>query len=399
MDNVLFITFDFHENNKPIKSVAVATLEAYLKMKIQDIKIDSFSFNMNNEYSIMFKQMAALNKKIEVNYDYICISMYAWNMRYIEAVIDLIYSNKSKVKIITGGYEVSFRTIQNLKKEHKRIDHFLIGYAEESLYRLITKEDTNKVLSYEVNNDAIPGIYYNETIEVDSNCVIRLETKRGCPGRCTFCAYKNNDHKKITCHDINKVKKELNYLNKIGVRKVNVLDAMFPLFSYKEILEYLVEINFKPILSLQMKFELLHNEIVRDYKLIQLLSNLNVELEFGLQSISKNVLQNVERTNDLKVIKDIIIDLNINKIKYEVSVIRGLPGETLDSFTSLIEFLKESNCYKFVVYPLTLLTNTKLHDDKEKLELVVFKQNGLEYVISTASYSYKEYLEMILIES
>lgn len=52
-----------------------------------------------------------------------------------------------------------------------------------------------------------------------------------------------------------------------------------------------------------------------------------------------------------------------------------------------------------MVYPLTLLTNTKLHDDKEKLELVVFKQNGLEYVISTASYSYKEYLEMILIES
>lgn len=399
MDNVLFITFDFHENNKPVKSVAVATLEAYLKMKIRNIKVDSFSFNMNNEYSIMFNQMAKLNYKLELVYNYICISMYAWNMKYVKTVIDLIRSKELNVKIIVGGYEVSFRTIELLKKKYKKVDHYLIGYAEESLYKLVSGQDTSRVLSYEVNNDLIQGIYFNETIKIDSDSVVRLETKRGCPGKCTFCAYKNNDHKKITYHNIDKVKMELFYLNQIGVEKVNILDAIFTLFNYKEILNYLVDINFKPTISFQMKFELFYNELCRDNELLNILSKLNVELEFGLQSISKSALNNIERTNNIEVVKSVIEDLNYNKIKYEVSVIRGLPGETVESFSKLMKFLKESNCQKYVVYPLTLLSNTKLHDNRGELSLEIYKQNGLEYVVSSLSYSYIEYLEMILIES
>lgn len=399
MINLLFITFDYHELNKPIKSVAIATLEAYLKMNIKNIDIEQFSFNMNDEYSIIFEQMSKLLKKLETKYDYICISMYAWNMRYVDQVINLIESTNTNATIVAGGYEVSSRTIKALKNEYKSIDNFIIGYAEESLYKLITKEDTTKVLSYEVDNNKIIEIYSNSIIEVNSKSIVRLETKRGCTGNCTFCAYKNNDHKKLTVHNFEKVKREFRFLNQANISKVNILDAIFTINNYKKIIDYLIQIDFKPIISLQMKFELFYKEMQRDEKLLESLSKLNVELEFGLQSISQKALDIVERTNNFKIIQSVVATLNKHKIKYELSIIRGLPGETPESYSNLFRFLKKVKCTKIVVYPLTLLTNTKLYDDKTTLELFVHKQNGLNYVIETQSYSYNDYLKMISMES
>ncbi len=399
MKKVLFISFDFHEEDKPIKSVAIATLEAYLKMKIQKIKVDSFSFNMNDEYSIMFEQISKLTKMIETRFDYICISIYAWNARYVKPLIDLIKDYQNYSKIIVGGYEVNSKTIEQLVMQYDRIDYFLIGYAEESLYRIIAEKDVSKILACEVKNEMIPEIYQNGIIEVNKNSNVRLETKRGCPGKCTFCAYRNNDHNKITSHAIDKVKYDLSYLNEVGVKKVNILDAMFSIGDYLEVLEYLIKIDFKPIISLQMKFEVFYKEIKKRNNLIDMLKKLNIELEFGLQSISEKALKNVERINDIEVVKLVIEMLNENEITYEVSIIRGLPGETVYSYSKLLEFLKEINCRKYIIYPLTLLSNTKLYDDRKLLDIKVHKQNGLEYVVSTISYSFKDYTKMIMMES
>lgn len=399
MKKILFVTFDFHEENKPIKSISIATLEAYLKSKNKDINIDNFSFNMNDEYSIIFDQMNAFSKLFTKKYDYICISMYAWNMRYIHLLIEHIKAIHRNISIIAGGYEVSLNRIDILKQDYLDIDHFIIGYAEESLHRIINGVDLNSVLSIEVDNSEIPAIYNNKTIELNSDSIVRLETKRGCPGKCTFCSYNSNDHKKLTCHNIKKIKNEFDYLNKINVKKVNVIDAIFTLHSYKEVLEYLVAINFKPILSLQMKFEIFNNEITRDKSILELFSKLNIELEFGLQSISKNVLDNIERENNLDVIKHIVLLLNQKQIKYEISIIRGLPGETIDSYKELMMFMKDIKCMKYVVYPLTLLTNTKLYETRNEFKLITHTQNGLEYVVGSYSYTYKDYIEMLKLES
>lgn len=395
MSNLLFISFDFHELNKPIKSVAIATLEAYLIKKIKNIEVESFSFNMNDEYSILFEQMALLSRVLIKKHDYICISMYAWNMRYVNLLIELIKISNPTSTIIAGGYEVNFNTVEKLKNQYKGFNHYIVGYAEESLYRIISRKDSNVVLSYEVDNKGVPEIYCNGIIPITSESVVRLETKRGCPNRCTYCAYKNNDHKKITTHNIDKVKKELEYLNYINVEKVNILDAIFTLENYKEILDFLVDIKFKPLISFQMKFELFYLEMNKNNGLLSSLNKLNVELEFGLQSISKEVLSIVERTNDLVKIEAVMKQMSENNIKYEVSVIRGLPGETVESYKNMIEFLTSNHCNKYVVYPLTLLTNTKLFDEREKLELKCIYQNGLEYVIGTKTYNYNDYLTMI----
>lgn len=393
--NTLFITFDFHEHRKPVKSVAVATLESYLKDNICNIEVDTFSFNMNDEYSVLFDQMANLKRQLTTDLDFVLVSFYAWNMRFLSSLISIIQESSPNARLVAGGYEVTTRSVSKLKVDYPQIDHFIIGYAEKSLELLLKNEDSSKVLNYCVDNNSITEIYSNHIINVDTESVVRLETKRGCPSKCSFCAYKNNDHENITVHSINKVKRELSFLNELGVAKVNILDPIFTLKNYNELLNYLVEIKFKPKISFQMKFEILYQEIYRNPSILNKLDMLKVDLEFGLQSISKKVLSNVERENDLEKIKKVVQALNSHNITYEVSIIRGLPGETQESFVNLKDFLDKIKCKNYVTYPLTLLTNTKLYDDKDKLKIKTISQNGLEYVIETYSYNYVDYVQMI----
>jgi len=392
--NVLFISFDFHERNKPIKSVAIATLESYLCNKIDNIQVDSFSFNMNDEYSIMFEQMIELKEKLILDHDYICVSFYAWNIRFLDKLMDLIKIESPKSIIVAGGYEVNSANINRLTKEYTEVNHFVIGYAERSLEKLLIGSDKSRVLNFMVDNQTIPAIYSNSIVEVKESSVVRLESKRGCPGKCTFCAYKNNDHSYITLHNIDKVKRELTFLNKMNVMKVNVLDPIFTIKNFQEVLDYLVEIEFRPILSLQMKFEIFYKQLLKEPGLLKKMSLLNVELEFGLQSINTNVLDSVERINNMEIIRRVIKLLNQNSIKYEVSIIRGLPGETKETFNGIMKFIVEQDCKKFVIYPLTLLSNTKLHGMKDELKIRTYNQNGLDYVIESYSYSYSDYLDM-----
>ena len=147
MNNILFITFDYHEKNKPIKSVAVATLEAYIKYNIDNTNTTSFSFNMNDEESILFKQMSDLHDNAKFGYSHVCLSMYAWNMRFVDSLLDLVKAKQRRTKIVAGGYEVNTMCINRLIKDFPLIDHYIIGYAELSLALLISKVDNSRVLN------------------------------------------------------------------------------------------------------------------------------------------------------------------------------------------------------------------------------------------------------------
>ncbi len=395
MNKVLFITYDFHEEYKPPKSIAVATLESYINEFCSIDFVDHHSFNMNDESNIMFKQTSDLLKLLETEYDFICISLYSWSTRFIDRILDIIRDTQKNVKVIAGGYEVNTSNIDTLIKRYEDIDHFIIGYAETALAALINMQETLKIIDIKVENNMIPQIYENRIIGVCTESIVRLETKRGCPYNCSFCSYKNNDHNKCTTHNFIKVKKELNYLNQIGVRKVNVLDPIFTIDNYLELLEYLIVIDFKPVISFQVKFELFHGLLIKSSMLLPYLKKLNVILEFGLQTISKIALDNVERIHDLEKVSDVIARLNADDIEYEVSIIRGLPGETIESYIELLEYLKTSKCRNIVAFPLTILSNTELDNKRDELGIKTINHNGLEYIYESYSFNYKDYLSMI----
>ena len=173
--------------------------------------------------------MQQLTEQLSSEYDYLCVGMYAWSMSYMNNLLKLIKDVSSSAKIICGGYEVNSMNINKIQSSYSQVDHFIIGFAEEALYKLINNEIHSKVVSVVVNNNDIPKIYSNHIINVKKGSTVSLETKRGCPYNCSFCSYKGNDHRKITEQNLDKVKAELKYLDQVGVKKVNIIDPIFTL--------------------------------------------------------------------------------------------------------------------------------------------------------------------------
>ena len=81
-------------------------------------------------------------------------------------------------------------------------------------------------------------------------------------------------------------------------------------------------------------------------------------LEFGLQTIHKNEQYYIQRPNNMTKIKATLQDIQERKIETEVSLVFGLPGQTINSFKESIDFCKNYNVPTIYAFPLMLLRGT-----------------------------------------
>jgi len=165
---------------------------------------------------------------------------------------------------------------------------------------------------------------------------------------------------------------------------------MDPIFNYGkqyiDILKYIKERDIKSLVSLQTKFELISGK--RGDEFLDLCSNINVVLEFGLQTTYEEENRILNRSTKIKHIEKVMSMLNVKGIEYEVNIIYGLPNQTVSSFKGTIEFLNNQNCKKIIAHPLMLLKGTELYDRKTKLKLKEEIINGNHYPIVTESESF-----------
>jgi radical SAM superfamily enzyme YgiQ (UPF0313 family) len=226
---------------------------------------------------------------------------------------------------------------------------------------------------------------------------IRMETKRGCPYSCAFCAHKDLNDNKIYYFPLGRVKSELNLFKERQVKKINIIDPIFNIGNnYLQILEYIYKSKIDSQISLQVRFEEIKNE--KGVKFIDLCNKLNVVLEFGVQSLIENECSIIKRKNDIDNIEKIIKELIKNKIKFEISLIYGLPKQTIKSFYKTIRLLNSFGCENNIKsYPLMLLKGTDLYKNKQEwgLKERKFENNyNIPLVVASKSFSEGEWHEM-----
>ena len=239
------------------------------------------------------------------------------------------------------------------------------------------------------------GVYKDSILSTDASHTISIETKRGCPYSCSYCSYDTGNGRSRLIFDLVKVKREFDYLNK-KVKKVNIIDPVFWTKNFDEIINHLIEIEFKPQLTVQSKFELFSR--VLNHDLMEKISKLDIVLEFGLQSMSEEVNGNVNRVLDLEMIKRILNTLKEYGVKCELTIIRGLPGETLVSYENMLQVLSSLTISNIIVYPLSILSNTQLISQVEYFKLSTIKELGIMHAVKSYSYTSSDYLEMIELE-
>ena len=224
---------------------------------------------------------------------------------------------------------------------------------------------------------------------------VRMETQRGCPYRCTFCAHRDLQRNKVYKHTRERALEEFALFNAKRVRKINVVDPVFNAGKdYLWILQKLLEMRPDFAIALQTRFENIRGD--QGAKFLELCGALNVCLEFGLQSVIHEECAAINRRNETGHIRSVLSLLNDNGIKYEVSLIYGLPRQTVRSFEESVEFLRRDGCKVIKAFPLMLLKGTELCAQKE---LWGFREEAIgpyhiPLVVSSSSFDEHEWGEM-----
>ncbi len=397
MKRLLIISFDLIRRGEINKSLAISSLLAFLKTDSRygkDFIVEHVSLNM---YSIKnkFNPNEHLKNINYTKYDYIALSAYVWNEYLINPLMTSIKDTyKFSGDFILGGYQISYS--QNPEKEYPLSKYFISGYAEQSLLDIMCKNTTSFYLDAKIDFKNISSPYLTGELPITQNQeMVRLETKRGCPYRCSFCAHRDLNTNRVHKGSLDKVFKELELFKKKDVKKINIIDPIFNVGTdYLLVMKKLVEIQFDGLVSIQARFETIKGD--RGSQFLDLCSKLNMNLEFGLQTASEQESNLINRKNNPEVIKQIMSNLNQRDIPYEISLIYGLPSQTLNSFTESIDFAFTNGCKDVTAFPLMLLKGTELYDQKHKF---AFKEKiignfNIPVVVESNSFSESEWKQM-----
>ena len=400
MKSILFLSFDLIKKEEVQKPLAISSILSYLKNQkeygdkyiAKHTSINLLNYNNVLNINIVYPYL----EKININeYNFIAISAYVWNEFLTNDLIRILRKEFGyKGSIILGGYQISYS--DNLESEYPDCQYFVIGYGEQSILDILTEKTNEKVIKRNTNFSLLPSPYISGEIPINMNQkMVRIETKRGCPYQCTFCAHRDIVNHKIDYYEQHKVIDEIYNFKEKNVKKINILDPIFN--AGKDYLLYMNEFqksNTKSKISLQARFETIVGN--RGLEFLNSCDGLNVNLEFGLQTAIRTESEIIKRKNNPSKIKEVMKQLNDRKINYEISLIYGLPSQTLDSFKSSIDFVLDNGCKNIKAFPLMLLKGTELYKQKEKYNFREQKMGdfGIPTVISSNTFSENDWLKM-----
>lgn len=404
MKNVLFVSFDLIRPGEIGKSLAVGSILSYLKshdgiqqrMKFHHVSINSLTLNGKSGTLSIEPFLYEFDLS---TFEFVAISAYIWNEYLVNDFIKALRIRGFIGKVILGGYQITYSNQKELPVHYPDIQIFISGFAEESLKELFLMETIFKFpyfLNLPVDFSIMPSPYLTEEIEIPLGAsMIRLETKRGCPYRCSFCAHRDLSSNKVFKHPLEKVFHELSLIKEREVKKVNILDPIFN--SGKEYLDVMNEINrinSNSTFALQSRFENIKGSSGDQF--LGYCEKGNYHLEFGLQTADLIESQFINRKNNNVLIEQALNSLNEREISFEVSLIYGLPGQTLDSFKRSVDFVLSKGCKSVKAFPLMLLRGTELYFQKEEWEIKeeILGDFNIPLVTSSKTFSRSDWQQM-----
>lgn len=296
--------------------------------------------------------------------------VYIWNDRVVQRAMALLREAGFRGKIILGGPSVSFLR-PDLWISYPHADCVFQGYAEDALcefYRpgsagdvpgLVLPGQARPARPAQLDVAPLPSPWLDQSRDplVGPDGYVHWESKRGCKNRCSFCQHHEGGTRLVTREfDMSRVRAEIELLVSKGVRRVSVLDPTFnmPGTRYEAVLDAWRASGFKGELSLQCRFDGI------DTGFLDACEGLTVVPEFGLQSTEPSVQRHINRWDDLGSVQRACELLVGTGIQFHVTLIYGLPGQTLDSFRSDVDFCRSLRVPRIRAFPLQIYPGTRM---------------------------------------
>ena len=337
--------------------------------------------------------------------DVIGFSHYTWGAD-LNSRMSKIAREKNQDVIITFGGPNLDDTKEGIEKfffENPHADFYIPLQGEKPFKLLIEKVLDNQsrkklkeapiegIISY--NNDdknifkgakmervnlcEIPSPYLTGILDefFEEKFVPIIETNRGCPYTCTFCAQGFSSENSLNFFNMEKVKEELEYIAR-KVKKTTLLmlaDANFGIHKRDiEIAKFMKEIRDKTNYPRKFQINWAKNSNHRINQINEILDD-SVHTVMSLQSLDTETLKNIKRTN----IKSENYKAQAHRINEiggvsATELIVGLPGETTEAHFDTLRKMFDWNVSYITVYNLCILDGTpmSMEKDREKYDLV-----------------------------
>jgi radical SAM superfamily enzyme YgiQ (UPF0313 family) len=407
---LVLIALDWTRPKDPPLSLGHASILANILQHKLDVRPRSWAVNHThfNPDEVTHFIMSHNHPDVDV-----ALGAFVWNEHAIQKILIDLDRFKFMGRIILGGPQISY-VKTGLEKLYPQANIFMRGYAETALTKLMQSYSPNTIikgLHYAGEHDLglsataileeLPSPYLNGSLLPQP--FLRWETQRGCKFRCSFCQHREPDKTQTSRHFApDRIKQEAQWIkdNPI-IQDLAVLDPIFnsgP--NYLEIMRNLRGYTGK--LALQSRIEMVTPEFLEELVIFNKTGH--VVLEFGLQTIHREEQRLIERLNNMRKVERILQEVQDLKIESEISLIFGLPGQTLESFKSSVQFCVDRGIRTIHAFPLMLLRGTPLHDKKidyglqESNEIASLEiprvQNEIPHVVSSKTFSYSDWRKM-----
>ena len=402
MRTVILIEMPWGRDKDPRVPLGHASLMAVLNMNeqldchsiVQPINEDKFDVG-----SIFEQILLIIDGKKHTDLD-IAFGVYVWAEEAIQDLLQMLREFGFNGRIILGGPQISY-CAEGLEELYPHADVFVRGYGEFAISALAANSTSIKMpgIHYaggidqnsqtSVDLGLLPSPWLEGLIDLDDQEFIRWESQRGCPFKCGFCQHKEPGARLKKREFLSeRIMKEIDLFCTKGVKDIAVLDPIFNASSQaKDILKRFISNKFRGRLSLQCRAEMTDNEF------IDLAAQLNIRLEFGLQTIHKEEGRAVNRANNMAKVDQMMSKVLENNIECEVSLIFGLPCQTFESFCETVGWCLERSVPTIKAFPLMLLRGTEIEQERDTWDLV--ESGGtMPVVLQSNTFSYDDWFKM-----
>ncbi len=304
--------------------------------------------------------------------DIACFSLYTWNKNMSYAIMSRLKELKPNIIIVAGGPQIPGplpadpKRTEGFLQEHPYIDIVCHLEGEQAFQSILENAfgDWKKIPSisfldaigncvsmpmalrlsqeqaYELPSPYLEGIF-DLLMKANPNqkWIDLYETNRGCPYSCTFCDWGSLVSAKVFKFNMDRLKRELEWVAEHEIEFIFCADANFGIFERDvELAEYASGVKAKygypKALSVQNAKNNVQDRVFRVQSILAK-SGLNKGVTLAFQSRDKEVLKNIKRDNmpaeDFRTLQT-----RFTKAKIETysDMILALAGETYDSFSS-----------------------------------------------------------------
>jgi len=399
----------------------------------------------------LFKYINELDKAIhESPPDILGLSNYCWSKNVSYEMFRMLLEKNSHALTVWGGpnFPIDLPSQEKFMSKYSLVDVYVpvdgeVGFSniiEQSLAANSKEEIKSKVLSKPIDGcitrnlegrlqytipiirikklDEIPSPYATGLLDefFDGKLTPMMQTNRGCPFKCTFCADGKDEVNQVTSFSTPRVKEELDYIVQHiqpGTHNMIFSDLNFGMFPRdQETANYIAE--------LQKKYDYPHfiyvstgkNQKEKIINAIKILKD-SLRLWMSVQSLDQGVLANIKRDNiSVDTMLQLYPAIKEAGLLTRSEVILGLPGETHDQHLQTLRDLVRARMDEIQVHTLMLLDGSEMGTptEREKWKLkskfrilqrdFAELSNGKkvmeieEVVVSSEHMTFEEYVEL-----